>query len=247
MDDAIIAVEMMVRKLQEGYSKERAATFAYEVTSMPMLTGTLITAAGFLPIGLARSMTGEYTFAIFAVTSAALLISWGVSVYFVPYLGARLLHTRMKAHEPDGSVSTQPHETFDSPFYQRFRRVIAWCLSHRWITIGATIATFMLGLVGMGLVQQQFLPRLEPARDPGRPVAARGRHDPAERGGGQALRGPPAQGTRREGGDHVGGQRHTALLPAHGPGVPAEQRQRGDRRGRPASTCAKACARSCPR
>jgi multidrug efflux pump subunit AcrB len=158
VDDAIIAVEMMVRKLEEGYSKERAATFAYEVTSMPMLTGTLITAAGFLPIGLAKSMTGEYTFAIFAVTSAALLISWFVSVYFVPYLGARLLHTRMKAHEPDGSLSTQPHETFDSPFYERFRRVVAWCIGHRWITIVSTVGIFVLGLVGMGLVQQQFFP-----------------------------------------------------------------------------------------
>ena len=158
VDDAIIAVEMMVRKLEEGYSKERAATFAYEVTSMPMLTGTLITAAGFLPIGLAKSMTGEYTFAIFAVTSAALLISWLVSVYFVPYLGARLLHNRVKAHEPDGSISTQPHETFDSPFYERFRRLVAWCLRHRWITIGITLGTFVLGLVGMGLVQQQFFP-----------------------------------------------------------------------------------------
>ena len=158
VDDAIIAVEMMVRKLEEGYSKERAATFAYEVTSMPMLTGTLITAAGFLPIGLAKSMTGEYTFAIFAVTSAALLISWFVSVYFVPYLGARLLHTRMKAHEPDGSLSTMPHETFDSPFYERFRRVVAWCIGHRWITIVSTVGIFVLGLVGMGLVQQQFFP-----------------------------------------------------------------------------------------
>jgi multidrug efflux pump len=92
------------------------------------------------------------------VTSAALLISWGVSVYFVPYLGARLLHTRVKAHNADGTPATQPHETFDSPFYARFRRVIAWCLRHRWLTIGATIATFVLGLVGMGLVQQQFFP-----------------------------------------------------------------------------------------
>ena len=158
VDDAIIAVEMMVRKLEEGYSKERAATFAYEVTSMPMLTGTLITAAGFLPIGLAKSMTGEYTFAIFAVTSAALLISWGVSVYFVPYLGARLLHNRVKARAPDGSIATEPHETFDSPFYARFRRLVAWCLRHRWITIGITLGTFVLGLVGMGLVQQQFFP-----------------------------------------------------------------------------------------
>ena len=158
VDDAIIAVEMMVRKLEEGHTRERAATFAYEVTSMPMLTGTLITAAGFLPIGLAKSMTGEYTFAIFAVTSAALLISWGVSVYFVPYLGARLLHNRVKARDPDGSIATEPHETFDSPFYVRFRRLLAWCLHHRWITIGITIVTFVLGLMGMGLVQQQFFP-----------------------------------------------------------------------------------------
>jgi multidrug efflux pump subunit AcrB len=152
VDDAIIAVEMMVRKLEEGYSKERAATFAYEVTSMPMLTGTLITAAGFLPIGLAKSVTGEYTFAIFAVTSAALLISWFVSVYFVPWLGAKLLHT--KSHVDGG----RPHELFDSPFYEVFRRAVDWCLRHRWITIGATVGTFVLGLVGMGHVQEQFFP-----------------------------------------------------------------------------------------
>ncbi|HEX7637293.1 MAG TPA: efflux RND transporter permease subunit, partial [Burkholderiaceae bacterium] len=155
VDDAIIAVEMMVRKLEEGYSKERAATFAYEVTSMPMLTGTLITAAGFLPIGMAKSMTGEYTFAIFAVTSAALVISWAVSVYFVPYLGAKLLHPRVRSA---GAASEEPHEAFDSPFYVRFRALVAWCLRHRWITIAATIGTFVLGLAGMGVVQQQFFP-----------------------------------------------------------------------------------------
>ena len=87
----------LVRKLEEGYDKKRAATYAYDVAAMPMLTGTLITAAGFLPIGLAKSVTGEYTFAIIAVTSAALIISWFVSVYFVPYLGSLLLHTRSKA------------------------------------------------------------------------------------------------------------------------------------------------------
>jgi len=152
VDDAIIAVEMMVRKLEEGYDKMRAATFAYEVTSMPMLTGTLITAAGFLPIGLAQSMVGEYTFAIFAVTTAALLISWVVSVYFVPYLGSLLLHTRSKVG------GGQAHELFDTPFYSRFRRTVNWCVDHRWITIGLTIAVFALGLVGMGRVQQQFFP-----------------------------------------------------------------------------------------
>ncbi len=151
VDDAIIAVEMMVRKLEEGEDRVTAATHAYDVTSMPMLTGTLITAAGFLPIGLAKSVTGEYTFAIFAVTSAALVISWVVSVYFVPYLGAWLLKTK-KAHEGEA------HELFDTPFYSRFRRVVDWCVDNRWKTIGATLAIFVLGIVGMGKVQQQFFP-----------------------------------------------------------------------------------------
>ena len=154
VDDAIIAVEMMVRKLEEGYDKMRAATFAYEVTAMPMLTGTLITAAGFLPIGLAKSVTGEYTFAIFAVTSAALLISWVVSVYFVPYLGAWLLRTRPR----QGVAAGEAHELFDTPFYTAFRRTVDWCVKHRWITIGLTVASFALGIVGMGKVQQQFFP-----------------------------------------------------------------------------------------
>jgi multidrug efflux pump subunit AcrB len=154
VDDAIIVVEMMVRKLEEGYDKARAATFAFDVTAMPMLTGTLITAAGFLPIGLAQSVTGEYTFAIFAVTAAALLISWVVSVYFVPYLGFRLLHTRARADAGgDG-----PHELFDTPFYTRFRRLVDACVRHRWITIAVTVASFGLGLAGMGRVQQQFFP-----------------------------------------------------------------------------------------
>jgi len=152
VDDAIISVEMMVRKLEEGYDKVRAATFAYDVTAMPMLTGTLITAAGFLPIGLAKSVTGEYTYAIFAVTTAALIISWVVSVYFVPYLGAWLLRSHAKV---DGQGA---HELFDTPFYARFRRAVNWCVEHRWLTIGATLLSFALGIVGMGKVQQQFFP-----------------------------------------------------------------------------------------
>jgi multidrug efflux pump subunit AcrB len=151
VDDAIIAVEMMVRKLEEGYDKVYAATYAYEATSMPMLTGTLITAAGFLPIGLAKSVTGEYTFAIFAVTSAALVISWLVSVYFVPWLGAALLHNRPRAEG-------EAHELFDTPFYSGFRRLVDACVRHRWLTIGATVLIFAAGLAGMGRVQQQFFP-----------------------------------------------------------------------------------------
>ncbi|HCX82233.1 MAG: multidrug transporter AcrB [Curvibacter sp. RIFCSPHIGHO2_12_FULL_63_18] len=154
VDDAIIAVEMMVRKMEEGYDKVRAATFAYEVTAMPMLTGTLITAVGFLPIGLAKSTTGEYTFAIFAVTVLALILSWFVSVYFVPYLGTLLL----KEHKHHAGEESVHAEHFDTPFYNIFRKTVNWCVQHRWMTIGATILVFALGIVGMGKVQQQFFP-----------------------------------------------------------------------------------------
>jgi multidrug efflux pump len=154
VDDAIIVVEMMVRKLEEGYDRVRAATYAYEVTAFPMLTGTLITAAGFLPIGLAKSVTGEYTFAIFAVTSAALVLSWIVSVYFVPYLGYRMLRTPRQV-VPEGGA---PHELFDTPFYSAFRAAVNWCVQHRWITIGLTVLVFAAGVFGMGKVQQQFFP-----------------------------------------------------------------------------------------
>ncbi|MEJ8835790.1 efflux RND transporter permease subunit [Ramlibacter sp. AN1133] len=150
VDDAIIAVEMMVRKMEEGYDKVRAATFAYEVTAMPMLTGTLITAAGFLPIGMAKSTVGEYTFAIFGVTVVALVLSWFVSVFFVPYLGTVLLKEK--------PVSAEHREHFDTPFYRRFRATVDWCVEHRWITIAATLLTFALGVGGMRLVQQQFFP-----------------------------------------------------------------------------------------
>ncbi|MBI2768693.1 MAG: efflux RND transporter permease subunit [Burkholderiales bacterium] len=154
VDDAIIAVEMMVRKMEEGYDKVRAATFAYEITAMPMLTGTLITATGFLPIGMAKSTVGEYTYAIFAVTVIALVLSWLVSVYFVPYLGTLLLKEKPAA----ANGQAEHHEHFDTPFYRAFRRLVDWCVEHRWITIGATVLTFALGIVGMGKVQQQFFP-----------------------------------------------------------------------------------------
>jgi multidrug efflux pump subunit AcrB len=152
VDDAIIAVEMMVRKMEEGFDKVKAATFAYEVTAMPMLTGTLITAAGFLPIGLAKSATGEYTFAIFAVTVIALLLSWWVSVFFVPLLGMWLLKVKPQ------HAGHPPQEMFDSAFYNGFRATVHWCVKHRWLTIGATLLTFALGIFGMGKVQQQFFP-----------------------------------------------------------------------------------------
>jgi multidrug efflux pump len=153
VDDAIISVEMMVVKMEQGWERVRAASFAYTSTAMPMLTGTLVTAAGFLPIGLARSSTGEYTFSIFAVTTIALLVSWVVSVLFVPYLGYKLL--------PDfGKAGTHADENavYATPFYRRFRRLVVWCVSHRWWVVGATAALFLLSIFGFRFVQQQFFP-----------------------------------------------------------------------------------------
>jgi multidrug efflux pump subunit AcrB len=135
----------------------RSATFAYEITAMPMLTGTLITATGFLPIGIAKSVTGEYTFAIFAVTVIALMLSWIVSVYFVPYLGTLLLKSPPHVSGTEAS-SEQLHDMYDTPFYNYFRRAVNACIHHRWITIAVTVALFGLGIVGMGQVQQQFFP-----------------------------------------------------------------------------------------
>lgn len=150
VDDAIIAVEMMVRKLEEGFSKMEAATFAYTSTAMPMLTGTLITAAGFLPVGLAKSTVGEYTFAIFAVTALALVLSWLAAVYFTPYLGYLLLKTRAS----DGGH----HEVFDTPFYARFRHLVNWCVTWRKTVIAVTLVSFALGLWAFKFVEKQFFP-----------------------------------------------------------------------------------------
>jgi len=152
VDDAIIAVEMMVRKMEEGFSRFDAATFAYTSTAMPMLTGTLITAAGFLPIGLAKSAAGEYTFSMFSVNALALIISWFVAVLFTPYIGYVLLKVK-----PSTNADGQ-HELFDSPFYSRFRRVVNWCVEWRKTTILLTLGVFVLGVVGFRFIEQQFFP-----------------------------------------------------------------------------------------
>ncbi len=155
VDDAIISVEMMVHKLEEGYDRVKAATAAYELTAMPMLTGTLITAVGFLPIGMAKSAAGEYTFAMFAVTGAALLISWLVSVYFVPFLGHRFLKTKPKVQLGEDAHAV---DLYDTPFYRQFKKTVNWCVEHRWKTIGLMLLSLVLGIAGMGKVQQQFFP-----------------------------------------------------------------------------------------
>jgi len=152
VDDAIIAVEMMVRKMEEGFSRFDAATFAYTSTAMPMLTGALITAAGFLPIGLAKSAAGEYTFSMFSVNALALIISWLAAVLFTPYLGFLLLKVKPAANA-DGH-----HELFDTPFYSRFRAMVNWCVEWRKTTIVLTLFVFGLGVYGFKFIEQQFFP-----------------------------------------------------------------------------------------
>jgi len=152
VDDAIIAVEMMVRKMEEGMSRFDAATFAYTSTAFPMLTGTLITAAGFLPIGLAQSAAGEYTFAMFSVNAIALLVSWVAAVTFTPYIGFLLL--RVQPHG-DGQHG---HDVFDTPAYQRFRRLVNWCVEWRKTTIALSLGVFFLGVFGFKFIEKQFFP-----------------------------------------------------------------------------------------
>ncbi|WKJ90538.1 efflux RND transporter permease subunit [Methylomonas montana] len=174
VDDAIIAVEMMASKMEQGWERARAAAFAYTSTAMPMLSGTLVTAAGFLPIATAQSTTGEYTRSIFQVVVIALLVSWFAAVVFVPYLGYRLLpDLTQDRHRPSAWArfwarllrQAQPthdkshgHDLYQTPFYKRFRALVAYCVMHRWLVIFLTIAMFAAAIFGFKFVQQQFFP-----------------------------------------------------------------------------------------
>ncbi len=151
VDDAIIAVETMAVKLEQGWDRMRAGSFAWTSTAFPMLTGTLVTAAGYLPVGLARSSTGEYTQDIFRVVGLALMLSWVVAVLFVPYLGAALLA------EPKHRVA-DPHAVYDTRAYRAFRRVVGWCVRWRWLVILAAVLAFAASVVGFMRVPQQFFP-----------------------------------------------------------------------------------------
>ncbi|MGE8044659.1 efflux RND transporter permease subunit [Pseudomonas monteilii] len=147
VDDAMITVEMMVTRLEKGESKEDAATYAYTSTAFPMLTGTLVTVAGFVPIGLNASSAGEYTFTLFAVIAVALLVSWVVAVFFAPVLGVHILSKNVKKpDEKPGRVG------------RAFEGSLVWCMRHRWLTIIGTVVLFALALFSMRFVQNQFFP-----------------------------------------------------------------------------------------
>src|SRR5471032_3053597 len=156
VDDAIIAVEMMAIKMEQGYDRLRAASFAWTSTAFPMLTGTLITAAGFLPIATAQSSTGEYTRSIFQVVTIALLASWVAAVVFVPYLGEKLLPDLAKIHA--AKHGTGPADPYDTPFYKRVRALVGWCVRRRKTVIVLTVALFVLSVVMFRFVPQQFFP-----------------------------------------------------------------------------------------
>ncbi|CRQ82457.1 efflux RND transporter permease subunit [Stenotrophomonas sp. FR010] len=185
VDDAIIAVEMMATKMEQGYDRLRAASFAWESTAFPMLTGTLITAAGFLPIATAASSTGEYTRSLFQVVTIALVVSWIAAVLFIPYLGDKMLPDLFNPQPPKpGSLSARwnakrqqwadrypalanliappqqghDHDPYQRPFYRSFRRFLDTCLRHRWWVIAATIGLFVFSLIMFRFVPQQFFP-----------------------------------------------------------------------------------------
>lgn len=156
VDDAIIAVEMMAIKMEQGMGRVQAAGFAWTSTAFPMLTGTLITAAGFLPIATAASSVGEYTRSIFQVVGIALIVSWIAAVVFVPYLGDKLLPdlARLKAAK-HGSAAGE-HDPYATPMYQRIRAVITWCVSHRTIVIAVTVLLFASSIFTFRFVPKQF-------------------------------------------------------------------------------------------
>ncbi|MCK9605399.1 MAG: efflux RND transporter permease subunit [Methylomonas sp.] len=171
VDDAIIAVEMMASKMEQGWERKRAAAFAYTSTAMPMLSGTMVTAAGFLPIATAASSTGEYTRSLFQVVVIALLVSWLAAVILVPYLGYRLLPD-FKTHKNHKSnpltkwtmkfagqnMDLAVQESYNTPFYRYFRGMVTLCVKRRWWVIGFTLVLFVTAMLGFSAVQQQFFP-----------------------------------------------------------------------------------------
>ena len=153
VDDAIIAIEMMVVKMEQGWDRARAATFAWTSTAFPMLTGTLVTAAGFLPVGFAKSSAGEYAGGIFWIVGLALIASWFVAVLFTPYLGLKLLPDLAKR-----GVHENPDAIYDTRIYRALRGLIAFSLRWRKSVVAVTVLLFVAAVGGFGLVQQQFFP-----------------------------------------------------------------------------------------
>ena len=151
VDDAIIAIEMMVVKMEEGYSRIAASAYAWSHTAAPMLAGTLVTAVGFMPTGFARSSAGEYTSNMFWIVGIALIASWVVAVLFTPYLGVKLLPELKK-------VAGGHDALYDTPRYHRFRRLLGRVIASKWLVFATVIGLFVLAVLGMAIVKKQFFP-----------------------------------------------------------------------------------------
>ncbi|MBV7405620.1 efflux RND transporter permease subunit [Enterobacter sp. ENT03] len=151
VDDAIIAIEMMVVKMEEGYDRVKASAYAWSHTAAPMLAGTLVTAVGFMPNGFAQSTAGEYTSNMFWIVGIALIASWVVAVVFTPYLGVKMLPAIKTVAGGHAAIYNTPH-------YNRFRRVLTRVIARKWVVAGAVIAIFTVAILGMGLVKKQFFP-----------------------------------------------------------------------------------------
>ncbi|NKG29894.1 efflux RND transporter permease subunit [Erwinia rhapontici] len=151
VDDAIIAIEMMVVKMEEGYDRVKASAYAWSHTAAPMLAGTLVTAVGFMPNGFAQSTAGEYTSNMFWIVGIALIASWVVAVVFTPYLGVKMLPDIKKVEGGHAAIYNTRH-------YNRFRRVLTRVIARKWIVAGTVIAVFTVAILGMGLVKKQFFP-----------------------------------------------------------------------------------------
>ncbi len=151
VDDAIIAIEMMVVKMEEGYSRVAASAYAWSHTAAPMLSGTLVTAVGFMPNGFARSSAGEYTGNMFWIVGIALIASWVVAVIFTPYLGVKLLPDMKKVEGGHGAM-------YDTPRYNRFRQVLGRVIARKWLAAGSVVGLFVLAILGMAVVKKQFFP-----------------------------------------------------------------------------------------
>lgn len=151
VDDAIIAIEMMVVKMEEGYDRIKASAYAWSHTAAPMLSGTLVTAIGFLPNGFAQSTAGEYTSNMFWIVGIALIASWVVAVAFTPYLGVKMLPKIKKVEGGHTAI-------YNTPNYNRFRRILTRVIARKWLVAGTVIATFVVAILGMSLVKKQFFP-----------------------------------------------------------------------------------------
>ncbi|WP_434597909.1 efflux RND transporter permease subunit [Pseudomonas sp. R4-83] len=151
VDDAIIAIEMMVVKMEEGYDRIKASAYAWSHTAAPMLAGTLVTAIGFLPNGFAQSTAGEYTSNMFWIVGIALIASWVVAVAFTPYLGVKLLPDIQQVEGGHAAI-------YDTPRYNRFRKILAWVITRKWLVAGTVVALFVVAIPSMGLVKKQFFP-----------------------------------------------------------------------------------------